>query len=145
VRSMGRNARGVRGMKIPDENQALSLLIASSEDESVLVATENGFGKRTVLSDFRKSGRGTQGVKAIQVSDRNGIVVAARLVGDSDEIMLITTGGVLIRTRVSEIRELGRATQGVTLINLTKDEKLSGLAKIVEPEQIEMNQDELPI
>ena len=145
VRSMGRNARGVRGMKIPDENQALSLLIASSEDESVLVATENGYGKRTVLSDFRKSGRGTQGVKAIQVSDRNGIVVAARLVGDSDEIMLITTGGVLIRTRVSEIRELGRATQGVTLINLTKDEKLSGLAKIVEPEQIEMNQDELPI
>ena len=145
VRSMGRNARGVRCMKIPDENQALSLLIASSEDESVLVATENGYGKRTVLSDFRKSGRGTQGVKAIQVSDRNGIVVAARLVGDSDEIMLITTGGVLIRTRVSEIRELGRATQGVTLINLTKDEKLSGLAKIVEPEQIEMNQDELPI
>jgi DNA gyrase subunit A len=145
VRSMGRNARGVRGMKIPDENQALSLLIASSEDESVLVATENGYGKRTVLSDFRKSGRGTQGVKAIQVSDRNGIVVAARLVSDSDEIMLITTGGVLIRTRVSEIRELGRATQGVTLINLTKDEKLSGLAKIVEPEQIEMNQDELPI
>jgi DNA gyrase subunit A len=145
VRSMGRNARGVRGMKIPDENQALSLLIASSEDESVLVATENGFGKRTVLSDFRKSGRGTQGVKAIQVSDRNGIVVSARLVGDFDEIMLITTGGVLIRTRVSEIRELGRATQGVTLINLTKDEKLSGLAKIVEPEQIEMNQDELPI
>ena len=145
VRSMGRNARGVRGMKIPVENQALSLLIASSEDESVLVATENGFGKRTVLSDFRKSGRGTQGVKAIQVSDRNGIVVSARLVGDSDEIMLITTGGVLIRTRVSEIRELGRATQGVTLINLTKDEKLSGLAKIVEPEQIEMNQDELPI
>ena len=145
VRSMGRNARGVRGMKIPDENQVLSLLIASSEDESVLVATENGYGKRTVLSDFRKSGRGTQGVKAIQVSDRNGIVVAARLVGDSDEIMLITTGGVLIRTRVSEIRELGRATQGVTLINLTKDEKLSGLAKIVEPEQIDMNQDELPI
>ncbi len=145
VRSMGRNARGVRGMKIPDENQALSLLIASSEDESVLVATENGFGKRTVLSDFRKSGRGTQGVKAIQVSDRNGIVVSARLVGNSDEIMLITTGGVLIRTRVSEIRELGRATQGVTLINLAKDEKLSGLAKIVEPEQIEMNQDELPI
>ena len=145
VRSMGRNARGVRGMKIPDGNQALSLLIATSETESVLVATENGYGKRTVLSDFRKSGRGTQGVKAIQVSDRNGIVVAAKLVGDTDEIMLITTGGVLIRTRVSEIRELGRATQGVTLINLTNDEKLSGLAKIVEPEQIEMNQDELPI
>ncbi|HCK04357.1 MAG TPA: DNA gyrase subunit A, partial [Methylophilaceae bacterium] len=119
VRSMGRNARGVRGMKLLEGQQVLSLLIASSDEESVLVATENGYGKRTVLSEFRKSGRGTQGVKAIQVSERNGIVVAAKLVGDHDEIMLITTGGVLIRTRVSEIRELGRATQGVTLINLS--------------------------
>ena len=145
VRSMGRNARGVRGMKLTGGHQVLSLLIASSDVESVLVATENGYGKRTVLSGFRKSGRGTQGVKAIQVSDRNGIVVAAKLVGDHDEIMLITTGGVLIRTRVSEIRELGRATQGVKLINLTNDEKLSGLEKIVEPEQIKSDKDELPI
>lgn len=145
VRSMGRNARGVRGMKLTDNHQVLSLLIASSDSESVLVATENGFGKRTVLSEFRRSGRGTQGVKAIQVSDRNGVVVAAKLVGDHDEIMLITTGGVLIRTRVSEIRELGRATQGVTLIHLTKDEKLSGLEKIVESEHLESDQDELPV
>ena len=84
-------------------------------------------------------------MKAIQVSDRNGVVVAAKLVGDHDEIMLITTGGVLIRTRVSEIRELGRATQGVTLIHLTKDEKLSGLEKIVESEHLESDQDELPV
>jgi DNA gyrase subunit A len=97
-----------------------------------LVATENGYGKRTVLADFRHSGRGTQGVKAIAISERNGLVVAARLVSDEDEIMLITTGGVLIRTRVSEIRELGRATQGVTLINLGEGEKLSGLEKVVE-------------
>jgi DNA gyrase subunit A len=145
VRSMGRNARGVRGMRLTKGHKVLSLLIASSDAETVLVATENGYGKRTVLSGFRKSGRGTQGVKAIQVSDRNGIVVAARLVGDHDEIMLITTGGVLIRTRVSEIRELGRATQGVKLINLTNNEKLSGLEKIVEPEQIKSDQDELPI
>jgi DNA gyrase subunit A len=147
VRSMGRNARGVRGMKLTENQQVLSLLIASSEEQSVLVATENGFGKRTVLSEFRKSGRGTQGVKAIQVSDRNGIVVAAKLVGDHDEIMLITTGGVLIRTRVNEIRELGRATQGVTLINLSKDEKLSGIEKIVEADQIDDDdgQDELQI
>ena len=146
VRSMGRNARGVRGMKLSENHQVLSLLIASSEEQSVLVATENGFGKRTVLSEFRKSGRGTQGVKAIQVSDRNGIVIAAKLVGDHDEIMLITTGGVLIRTRVNEIRELGRATQGVTLINLSKDEKLSGIEKIVEADQIDDDgQDELQI
>ena len=122
-----------------------ALLIASSNEESVLVATENGYGKRTVLSEFRKSGRGTQGVKAIQVSDRNGIVVAAKLVGDHDEIMLITTGGVLIRTRVSEIRELGRATQGVTLINLSDGEKLSGIEKIVESDHIDDGQDDLPI
>ena len=146
VRSMGRNARGVRGMKLAENQQVLSLLIASSDEQSVLVATENGFGKRTVLSEFRKSGRGTQGVKAIQVSDRNGIVVAAKLVGDHDEIMLITTGGVLIRTRVNEIRELGRATQGVTLINLSKDEKLSGIEKIVETDQIDDDgQNELQI
>ncbi len=146
VRSMGRNARGVRGMKLADKQQVLSLLVAFSDSESVLVATENGYGKRTQLSEFRRSGRGTQGVKAIQVSDRNGIVVAAKLVGDQDEIMLITTGGVLIRTRVSEIRELGRATQGVTLINLGEDEKLSGLEKIIEPDHIDDNgQDELQI
>ena len=142
---MGRNAAGVRGMKLPADQQVLSLLIASSKEESVLVATENGFGKRTILSEFRKSGRGTQGVKAIQVSDRNGIVVAAKLVGDHDEIMLITTGGVLIRTRVSEIRELGRATQGVTLINLGEEEKLSGIEKIVESDHIDDGQDDLPI
>ena len=146
VRSMGRNARGVRGMKLADKQQVLSLLVAFSDSESVLVATENGYGKRTQLSEFRRSGRGTQGVKAIQVSDRNGIVVAARLVGDQDEIMLITTGGVLIRTRVSEIRELGRATQGVTLINLGEDEKLSGLEKIIETDHIDDDgQDELQI
>ncbi|MBM3360245.1 MAG: DNA gyrase subunit A [Betaproteobacteria bacterium] len=132
VRSMGRNTRGVRGMKLQEDQQVLSLLIASDDQQSMLVATENGYGKRTVLSDFRHSGRATQGVKAIQVSERNGLVVAAKLVSDEDEIMLITTGGVLIRTRVSEIRELGRATQGVTLINLGENEKLSGLEKIVE-------------
>jgi DNA gyrase subunit A len=132
VRSMGRNTRGVRGMKLQEDQQVLSLLIASDDQQSMMVATENGYGKRTVLSDFRHSGRATQGVKAIQVSERNGLVVAAKLVNDEDEIMLITTGGVLIRTRVSEIRELGRATQGVTLINLGENEKLSGLEKIVE-------------
>lgn len=135
VRGMGRNTRGVRGMKLQAKQQALSLLIADDDKQTVLVATENGFGKRTQLADFRHSGRGTQGVKAIATSDRNGLVVAAKLVNDDDEIMLITTGGVLIRTRVKEIRELGRATQGVTLINLGEGEKLSGLEKIVETDE----------
>jgi DNA gyrase subunit A len=132
VREMGRATRGVRGMKLAADQQVLSLLIAENDQQTVLVATENGYGKRTVLADFRHSGRGTQGVKAIAVSERNGLVVAAKLVNDEDEIMLITTGGVLIRTRVKEIRELGRATQGVTLINLGEGEKLSGIEKIVE-------------
>ena len=134
VRPMGRTARGVRGMKLADGQRVLSLLVADNHQQTVLVATENGFGKRTVLADFRHSGRGTQGVIAIAASERNGKVVAARLVEDADEIMLITTGGVLIRTRVAEIRELGRATQGVTLISLDAGEKLAGLEKVVETE-----------
>src|SRR5450830_786080 len=141
VRSMGRNTRGVRGMKLQADQQVLSLLIADDDKQTVLVATENGYGKRTQLADFRHSGRGTQGVKAIATSERNGLVVAAKLVNDEDEIMLITTGGVLIRTRVKEIRELGRATQGVTLINLGEGEKLSGLEKIVESDDTDTDAD----
>jgi DNA gyrase subunit A len=137
VRPMGRATRGVRGMKLAAKQQVLSLLIAENDQQTVLVATENGYGKRTVLADFRHSGRGTQGVKAIAISERNGLVVAAKLVNEEDEIMLITTGGILIRTRVKEIRELGRATQGVTLINLGEGEKLSGLEKIVETDDEE--------
>jgi DNA gyrase subunit A len=132
VRPMGRATRGVRGMKLAAGQQVLSLLIADDDQQSVLVATENGYGKRTILSDFRHSGRGTQGVKAIAISERNGKAIAARLVSADDEIMLITTGGVLIRTRVKEIRDMGRAAQGVTLINLGAGEKLSGLEKVVE-------------
>ncbi|MFM2440707.1 MAG: hypothetical protein RLZZ349_434 [Pseudomonadota bacterium] len=142
VRQMGRATRGVRGMKLAAKQQVLSLLIADDDKQTVLVATENGYGKRTQLADFRHSGRGTQGVKAIAVSERNGLVVAAKLVNDEDEIMLITTGGVLIRTRVKEIRELGRATQGVTLINLGEGEKLSGLEKIVETDDSESDVDD---
>jgi DNA gyrase subunit A len=132
VRPMGRGARGVRGMKLQAGQSVISLLVAESEQQTVLVATENGYGKRTVLGDFRHSGRGTQGVRAIADSERNGNVVGAKLVNDEDEIMLITTGGVLIRTRVAEIRGMGRATQGVTLIALDDGEKLAGLEKVVE-------------
>ena len=132
VRPMGRGARGVRGMKLREGQQVISLLVAESDQQTVLVATENGFGKRTVLADFRHSGRGTQGVIAIAASERNGQGGRRQLVKDEDEIMLITTGGVLIRTRVDEIRGMGRATQGVTLISLDAGEKLAGLEKVVE-------------
>ena len=132
VRPMGRGARGVRGMKLQEGQTVISLLVAESDQQTVLVATENGFGKRTLLADFRHSGRGTQGVKAIAESERNGAVIGAKLVSDDDQIMLITTGGVLIRTRVSEIRGMGRAAQGVTLISLDEGEKLAGLEKVAE-------------
>jgi DNA gyrase subunit A len=132
VRPMGRQSRGVRGMTLQAEQRVISLLVAENEEETVLVATENGYGKRTRLGDFRRASRGAQGVMAIAASERNGKVVTAKLVTDEDEVMLITTGGVLIRTRVSEIRELGRATQGVRLIALDAGEKLSGLEKVAE-------------
>ncbi|MBU3648143.1 MAG: DNA gyrase subunit A, partial [Limnohabitans sp.] len=99
---------------------------------SVLTATENGYGKRTNISEYTRHGRGTKGMIAIQQSERNGKVVAATLVQAEDEIMLITDTGVLVRTRVAEIREMGRATQGVTLIGLDEGAKLSGLQRIVE-------------
>ncbi len=137
VRPMGRGARGVRGMKLPAGSRVISLLAAEDEKQSVLTATENGYGKRTSIVEYTRHGRGTQGMIAIQTSERNGRVVAATLVEESDEIMLITTGGVLIRTRVMEIREMSRSTQGVTLINLGADEKLAGLEKVVETEEEE--------
>jgi DNA gyrase subunit A len=132
VRAMGRNAGGVRGMRLAKGGHVISLLTADNEEVSVLTATENGYGKRTPIGDYTKHGRGTQGMIAIQTSERNGKLVAAQIVGDDDEIMLITTGGVLIRTRIAEIRDMGRATQGVRLINLGEGEKLAGLEKIVE-------------
>ena len=134
VRPMGRNSRGVRGMRLSGGQKVISLLVAENESVSVLTATENGFGKRTPITEYTRHGRGTLGMIAIQTSARNGNVVAATLVEAKDEIMLITTGGVLIRTRVAEIREMSRATQGVTLINLGPDEKLAGLQKIIDSE-----------
>jgi DNA gyrase subunit A len=132
VRPMGRNARGVRGMMMEDGQSVIAMLVAEDETQSVLTATENGFGKRTSIIEYTRHGRGTKGMIAIQQSERNGKVVAATLVRANDEIMLITDKGVLVRTRVSEIRELGRATQGVTLIALDDGAKLSGLQRIVE-------------
>ena len=141
VRPLGRSARGVRGMMIEDHQSVIAMLVSQQEGApdgeqaartSVLTATENGFGKRTAISEYTRHGRGTKGMIAIQQTERNGKVVAATLVGADDEIMLITDTGVLVRTRVGEIRELGRATQGVTLISLDDGAKLSGLQRIVE-------------
>ncbi|MFC7421573.1 DNA gyrase subunit A [Iodobacter arcticus] len=132
VRAMGRTATGVRGMMLQEGQKVISLLVAERDDQQVLAATENGYGKRTPVGDYRLTSRGTQGVIAIDTGDRNGKLVAATLVEDSDDVMLITTGGVLIRTKVAEIRETGRAAQGVRLINLDEGEHLSGLEKVCE-------------
>jgi len=142
VRPLGRQARGVRGMMLEEGQSVIAMLVAEDESAeregsestrtSVLTATENGFGKRTSIAEYTRHGRGTKGMIAISQSERNGKVVAATLVHADDEIMLITDKGVLVRTRVSEIRELGRATQGVTLIALDDGAQLIGLQRIVE-------------
>jgi len=128
VRSMGRTASGVRGMRLKEGEKVISLIIAT--EGTVLNITENGYGKRTKLEEFTCHKRGGQGLIAIQTSARNGAVVGAVLVNDHDEIMLITDGGTLVRTRVDGISVVGRNTQGVTIIRLDKKEKVIGVDRI---------------
>ncbi|MBP9742603.1 MAG: DNA gyrase subunit A, partial [Burkholderiales bacterium] len=144
VRHMGRIARGVRGIKLTNLAKVVALLTTDDENTQVLTVTENGFGKRTPVSEYRETKRGTKGVIAIAVTKRNGKLVTAQLVEDNDEIMLITTGGVLIRTKVDTIRKTGRSAQGVTLINLGEGEFLVDLAKVVEREDNTNDEDGIP-
>jgi len=134
VRSMGRVSRGVRGMRLADGEQIISLIIAQDEG-AILTATEFGYGKRTDLAEYRVQGRGGQGIISIQTSARNGQVVGAVQVCEEDQIMLITNGGTLVRTPVKHVSKVGRNTQGVRLINLSNDEKLVGLERVLEEEE----------
>lgn len=139
IRAMGRTARGVRGIKLPDNQRVISLIVVQP-DMTILTATENGYGKRTPISDFPVKGRGGQGVISIQTSVRNGLVVGAIQVSDADETMLISNGGTLVRTPVKGISVVGRNTQGVTLIHLGDGEKLVGIERLPEietPENLE--------
>ena len=131
VRSMGRNAQGVRGIKLDKSHQVISLIIPE-EDATILTVSENGYGKRSVCSDFRKTRRGAKGVIAMQTSDRNGQLIGAAQVSNEDQVMLITNKGMLVRTKVSEINVIGRNTQGVTVIKLKDNENLISLARISE-------------
>ena len=140
IRAVGRTARGVRGIKLNDKQKVVSLIVAKKEQGDILTATENGYGKRTDISEYRSSGRGGQGVISIQVSERNGRVIGAIQVSDLDEIMLITNGGTLVRTRAKEISVVGRNTQGVRLINLSQDERLISIERV--QEDIEENVEE---
>ncbi len=153
VRPMGRTARGVRGMRLEEGQNVISLLVAdpegaepqegeTAERVSVLTATANGYGKRTALEEYTRHGRGTKGMIAIQCSARNGDLVGAVLVSESDELMLITNSGVVVRTRVEEIREMGRSTQGVTLISVDEESKLSGVYRILETDDVEADEEE---
>jgi DNA gyrase subunit A len=135
VRPMGRTARGVKGMTLEDGQTVICMLVAADESLNVLTATENGYGKRTPIADYTKHGRGTKGMIAIQTSERNGPVVGAVLVEESDEVMLISTGGVLIRSKVDQVRETGRSAQGVRLINLDDGTKLAGIEKVIETDE----------
>jgi DNA gyrase subunit A len=131
VRSMGRVSRGVRGMRIADDEQIIALIIAD-EEGAILTSTEFGYGKRTHLAEYRIQGRGGQGIISIQTSERNGQVVGAVQVKGDDQIMLITNGGTLVRTPVKDVSLVGRNTQGVRLINLSNDERLVGLERVIE-------------
>lgn len=135
VRAMGRTARGVRGIKMVEGYSMISLIIPE-EGKQILSVSENGYGKRTSSEDFPIYGRGGQGVIGMQTSDRNGAVVGAVQVSESDEIMLISDKGTLVRTRVEEVSVQGRNTQGVRLIRLKGDEKLVGLEQVDEPEEV---------
>ena len=142
VRPMGRTAAGVRGMQLGEEQQVISLLVTSSEDQQVLTASDGGYGKRTRVADFRQTSRGTQGVIAMDLTDKTGLkLVAASLVEETDDIMLITDGGVLIRTKAAEVRETGRAAQGVRLINLDDGERLVSIVKVAESDDADAELD----
>jgi len=129
VRARGRTARGVRGIKVSGEHKVISLIAGNAEGQ-VITASSNGFGKRTLVSDYTLQGRGGQGVIAMQCSERNGDMVSAIPVSDGEEIMLITDKGILVRTRVDEVSVLGRNTQGVRLIRVAEDEHLVGVERI---------------
>jgi DNA gyrase subunit A len=135
VRPTGRVTRGVRGMMLEQGQRVISMLVAENEMQTVLTATENGFGKRTPISEYTRHGRGTKGMIAIHTGDRNGSLVGAVLVEEKDEVMLVSTGGVVIRTKVAQIREQGRSTQGVTLINLDEGTRLAGIEKVLESDE----------
>jgi DNA gyrase subunit A len=137
VRSMGRGAAGVRGFRLTEDQKVISLIVASEGD--VLTITENGFGKRTIVDKFRHQGRGGSGVIAMQTSERNGEVIGALLVSDNDELMIITDGGTLVRTRVAEISVVGRSAQGVRVIRLDEGEKVVGVDRIAGLPDDELN------
>ena len=141
VRSMGRTARGVGGMKLEQGGKLISMLVAESDDQLVLTASENGYGKCTPITEYTRHGRNTKGMIAIAMSERNGKIVAATLVRPGDSVMLLTSHGHLVRTPVDSISVVGRGAQGVTLIDV-RDDKLVRISRIAEDDADEEAKDE---
>ncbi len=139
VRAMGRTARGVRGIRLADGARMIALIVPA-EGGKILTVSQNGYGKRTEASEFPTKGRGTQGVTAMQVSERNGDVVGAVQVFDGDQLMLISDQGTLVRTRTDEVAIVSRNTQGVRVIRLKEDEHLVSIERIAEPEEGEVDE-----
>jgi DNA gyrase subunit A len=136
ARAMGRDASGVQGMRMRGNDEVISLNIAQ-DDSDLLVVTENGYGKRTRIADYPRKGRGGMGVKTIQLTESKGTLAGARVVRDGYQVMLISTGGTVIRMPVDEVKRLGRATQGVIVMRLRGDERVSALAPVVESDDDE--------
>src|SRR4029078_6007574 len=131
VRAMGRDASGVQGMRLRGDDEVISVAIAA-DDADLLVVTENGYGKRTRRSEYPKKGRGGMGVKTVQLTESRGHLAGARVVEDGYQVMLMSTGGTVIRVSVDDIRRMGRSTQGVIVMRLREGELVSSLAPVVE-------------
>ncbi|MGZ4290686.1 MAG: DNA gyrase C-terminal beta-propeller domain-containing protein, partial [Gaiellaceae bacterium] len=138
VRAMGRDASGVQGMRLRTGDEVISINIAQ-DDSDLLVVTENGYGKRTRIADYPRKGRGGMGVKTIQLTEAKGMLAGARIVRDGYQVMLISTGGTVIRMPVEDVKRLGRATQGVIVMRLRGDEIVSSLAPVVDSEEEDTN------
>jgi DNA gyrase subunit A len=136
VRAMGRTARGVRGIRIQEDQNVISLVIPE-EGGTLLTASDRGYGKRTDITEFPTKGRGTQGVKAMVVNERNGVIIGAVQVFENDEVMLISDKGTLVRTSADSVSCLGRNTQGVRLIKVAEKERLIGVERVCEPEEVD--------
>ena len=139
VRSMGRTAAGVKGITLDDDNdKVVGMVSANSVEEHLLVVSENGYGKRSIIDDYRETNRGGKGVKAMNITDKTGALVSIVHVRDEDHLMIINRSGITIRMEVNTLRVMGRATQGVRLIRLNDDDSISSIAKI---EHIEVDEE----
>jgi DNA gyrase subunit A len=133
---MGRNASGVRGIRLKDQNdEVVGMISVNDMDSDILVVSENGYGKRSSLEDYRMTNRGGKGVKTISITEKTGELVTIKNVTDNDDLMIINKSGIAIRMEVSSLRVMGRATQGVKLINLKEEDSIAAVAKVVHDEE----------